>query len=198
MFNGQKKFSEYINIAKKVVYILLMITIFMFFIVLYISIRFDNYILFILEVGMFIVSVNKIRNYSKIKKIKKYLIKNNLIDKIGNINFINENNYIFTDYYMIVLEKQNVLCFSYSEINKVYKEYWNKFYIDAAHPGNYIELYLHFILKNGVEFRILTDKFSYILFNTDENYKNIIKYLLEKNSGIEIGEEILKNKLCMK
>lgn len=197
MFNEQKKFGEYINSLKRVAYILLIITIFMFFIVLYISIRFDNYILFILEVGMFIVSVNKIRNYSKIKKIEKYLIKNNLIDKIGDINFINENNYIFTDYYMIVLEKK-VLCFSYSEIKKVYKEYWNKFYIDTAHPGNHIELYLHFILKNGVEFRILTDKFSYILLNTDENYKNIIKYLLEKNNGIEIGEEILKNKLCMK
>lgn len=198
MFSEQKTFNEYINIAKRTTYIFCIITIFMFFIVLYIGIRLDNYILFIFEMIMIIVSVNKIRKYSKMKKIEKYLIKQNLIDKIGNINFINENHYIFTDYYIIVLYKQNVKCFDYFEIKKVYKEYWNKFDISTANFGNYVELYLNFILKNGMKFRILTDTFTHIILEDDGNYQEIINYLLMKNAEIEIGDECLKNKLCIK
>lgn len=198
MFNEKKSFGECVNEAKRKAYISSIISIFMIFIVLYISIKLNNYVLFVLELIMFIISINKIKKYSEVKKIKNYLIKNNLIDKIGNINFMNEGNYFLTEYYMIVLYKQNILCFDYSKIKKVYKEYWNKFDISATTSGNYIELYLHFILKDGIEFRILTDIFTYIFFDTYKNAKNIIDYLLVKNTEIVIEKEVIRNKISMK
>lgn len=198
MINEKKTFMEYISIIKKKTYIFSIITIFMFFIILYISIKFDNYVLFILEIIMLIKSTNKIKKYCNTRRIKTYLINNDLINTIGKIYLMVGNNCFLTEYYIIVLHKKEIVCFDYLEIRKVYKEYWNKFNLGAGKFGNHVELYLHFVLKNGIEFKILTDTFNNILLIIDENFQNIINYVLQRNPNIIVEDEILKNKLCMK
>ena len=161
----------------------------------YSKLELNIYILWILEIILIIMSFYKIKNHYNVKKIKSYLIKHNLIDKIGNIDFTDRDNYYLMEYYMIVLYKKQVLCFEYSKIEKVSKEYYNIFNLGAS--MNHVDLYLHFVLKNGIEFKVLTDSSTDILLCTTKNLQNIINYLLTKNSEIIIENEVLKNKLSM-
>lgn len=198
MFDEKVTFLEYTNIVKKKAYLFSIITLFMIFVILcltYSKLELNIYILWILEIILIIVSFYKVKNYYNVKKIKSYLIKHNLIDKIGNIDFTDIDNYYLMEYYMIVLYKKQVLCFEYSKIEKVSKEYYNIFNLDAS--KNHVDLYLHFVLKNGIEFKVLTDSSADILLCTTKNSQNIIKYLLTKNSEIIIENEVLKNKLSM-
>ena len=198
MFDEKVTFLEYTNIVKKKAYLFSIITLFMIFVILcltYSKLELNIYILWILEIILIIVSFYKVKNYYNVKKIKSYLIKHNLIDKIGNIDFTDRDNYYLMEYYMIVLYKKQVLCFEYSKIEKVSKEYYNIFNLGAS--NNHVDLYLHFVLKNGIEFKALTDSSTDILLCTTKNSQNIIKYLLTKNSEIIIENEVLKNKLSM-
>ena len=198
MFDEKVTFLEYTNIVKKKAYLFSIITFFMIFVILcltYSKLELNIYILWILEIILIIVSFYKIKNYYNVKKIKSYLIKHNLIDKIGNIDFTDRDNYYLMEYYMIVLYKKQVLCFEYSKIEKVSKEYYNIFNLGAS--KNHVDLYLHFVLKNGIEFKVLTDSSTDILLCTTKNSQNIINYLLTKNSEIIIENEVLKNKLSM-
>ena len=45
--------------------------------------------------------LERINAYSNIKLIKAYLVNNNLIDKIGTIDFWNEKNYFLTKDYLL-------------------------------------------------------------------------------------------------
>lgn len=198
MFDEKETFLEYTNIVKKKAYLFSIITIFMILVILcltYSKLELNIYILWILEIILIIVSFYKIKNYYNVKKIKSYLIKHNLIDKIGNIDFTDRDNYYLMEYYMIVLYKKQVLCFEYSKIEKVSKEYYNIFNLGAS--NNHVDLYLHFVLKNGIEFKVLTDSSTDILLCTTKNSQNIINYLLTKNSEIIIENEVLKNKLSL-
>lgn len=198
MFDEKVTFLEYTNIVKKKAYLFSIITFFMIFVILcltYSKLELNIYILWILEIILIIVSFYKIKNYYNVKKIKSYLIKHNLIDKIGNIDFTDRDNYYLMEYYMIVLYKKQILCFEYSKIEKVSKEYYNIFNLGAS--KNHVDLYLHFVLKNGIEFKVLTDSSTDILLCTTKNSQNIINYLLTKNSEIIIENEVLKNKLSM-
>ena len=198
MFDEKVTFLEYTNIVKKKAYLFSIITLFMIFVILcltYSKLELNIYILWILEIILIIVSFYKIKNYYNVKKIKSYLIKHNLIDKIGNIDFTDRDNYYLMEYYMIVLYKKQVLCFEYSKIEKVFKEYYNIFNLGAS--NNHVDLYLHFVLKNGIEFKVLTDSSTDILLCTTKNSQNIINYLLTKNSEIIIENEVLKNKLSL-
>lgn len=198
MFDEKVTFLEYTNIVKKKAYLFSIITLFMIFVILcltYSKLELNIYILWILEIILIIVSFYKIKNYYNVKKIKSYLIKHNLIDKIGNIDFTDRDNYYLMEYYMIVLYKKQVLCFEYSKIEKVSKEYYNIFNLGAS--KNHVDLYLHFVLKNGIEFKVLTDSSTDILLCTTKNLQNIINYLLTKNSEIIIENEVLKNKLSL-
>ena len=198
MFDEKLTFLEYTNIVKKKAYLFSIITLFMIFVILcltYSKLELNIYILWILEIILIIVSFYKVKNYYNVKKIKSYLIKHNLIDKIGNIDFTDRDNYYLMEYYMIVLYKKQVLCFEYSKIEKVSKEYYNIFNLGAS--MNHVDLYLHFVLKNGIEFKVLTDSSTDILLCTTKNLQNIINYLLTKNSEIIIENEVLKNKLSM-
>ena len=198
MFDEKVTFLEYTNIVKKKAYLFSIITLFMIFVILcltYSKLELNIYILWILEIILIIVSFYKIKNYYNVKKIKSYLIKHNLIDKIGNIDFTDRDNYYLMEYYMIVLYKKQVLCFEYSKIEKVSKEYYNIFNLGAS--NNHVDLYLHFVLKNGIEFKVLTDSSTDILLCTTKNSQNIINYLLTKNSEIIIENEVLKNKLSL-
>lgn len=198
MFDEKVTFLEYTNIVKKKAYLFSIITLFMIFVILcltYSKLELNIYILWILEIILIIVSFYKIKNYYNVKKIKSYLIKHNLIDKIGNIDFTDRDNYYLMEYYMIVLYKKQILCFEYSKIEKVSKEYYNIFNLGAS--KNHVDLYLHFVLKNGIEFKVLTDSSTDILLCTTKNSQNIINYLLTKNSEIIIENEVLKNKLSL-
>lgn len=198
MFDEKLTFLEYTNIVKKKAYLFSIITLFMIFVILcltYSKLELNIYILWILEIILIIMSFYKIKNHYNVKKIKSYLIKHNLIDKIGNIDFTDRDNYYLMEYYMIVLYKKQVLCFEYSKIEKVSKEYYNIFNLGAS--MNHVDLYLHFVLKNGIEFKVLTDSSTDILLCTTKNSQNIINYLLTKNSEIIIENEVLKNKLSM-
>ncbi len=198
MFDEKVTFLEHANIIKKKTYLFSIITLSMIFVILcltYSKLELNIYILWILEIILIIVSFYKIRNYYNVKKIKSYLIKHNLIDKIGNIDFTDRDNYYLMEYYMIVLYKKQVLCFEYSKIEKVSKEYYNIFNLGAS--NNHVDLYLHFVLKNGIEFKVLTDSSTDILLCTTKNLQNIINYLLTKNSEIIIENEVLKNKLSL-
>lgn len=198
MFDEKGTFLEYTNIVKKKAYLFSIITLFMIFVILcltYSKLELNIYILWILEIILIIVSFYKIKNYYNVKKIKSYLIKHNLIDKIGNIDFTDRDNYYLMEYYMIVLYKKQVLCFEYSKIEKVSKEYYNIFNLGAS--NNHVDLYLHFVLKNGIEFKVLVDSSADILLCTTKNSQNIINYLLTKNSEIIIENEVLKNKLSL-
>lgn len=198
MFDEKGTFLEYTNIVKKKAYLFSIITLFMIFVILcltYSKLELNIYVLWILEIILIMVSFYKIKNYYNVKKIKSYLIKHNLIDKIGNIDFTDRDNYYLMEYYMIVLYKKQVLCFEYSKIEKVSKEYYNIFNLGAS--KNHVDLYLHFVLKNGIEFKVLTDSSADILLCTTKNSQNIINYLLTKNSEIIIENEVLKNKLSL-
>ena len=198
MFDEKLTFLEYTNIVKKKAYLFSIITLFMIFVILcltYSKLELNIYILWILEIILIIMSFYKIKNHYNVKKIKSYLIKHNLIDKIGNIDFTDRDNYYLMEYYMIFLYKKQVLCFEYSKIEKVSKEYYNIFNLGAS--MNHVDLYLHFVLKNGIEFKVLTDSSTDILLCTTKNLQNIINYLLTKNSEIIIENEVLKNKLSM-
>ena len=198
MFDEKETFLEYTNIVKKKAYLFSIITLFMIFVILcltYSKLELNIYILWILEIILIIVSFYKIKNYYNVKKIKSYLIKRNLIYKIGNIDFTDRDNYYLMEYYMIVLYKKQVLCFEYSKIEKVSKEYYNIFNLGAS--KNHVDLYLHFVLKNGIEFKVLADSSADILLCTTKNSQNIINYLLTKNSEIIIENEVLKNKLSL-
>lgn len=198
MFDEKVTFLEYTNIVKKKAYLFSIITLFMIFVILcltYSKLELNIYILWILEIILIIVSFYKIKNHYNVKKIKSYLIKHNLIDKIGNIDFTDRDNYYLMEYYMIVLYKKQILCFEYSKIEKVSKEYYNIFNLGAS--MNHVDLYLHFVLKNGIEFKVLTDSSTDILLCTTKNSQNIINYLLTKNSEIIIENEVLKNKLSL-
>lgn len=198
MFDEKGTFLEYTNIVKKKAYLFSIITLFMIFVILcltYSKLELNIYILWILEIILIIVSFYKIKNYYNVKKIKSYLIKHNLIDKIGNIDFTDRDNYYLMEYCMIVLYKKQVLCFEYSKIEKVSKEYYNIFNLGAS--KNHVDLYLHFVLKNGIEFKVLADSSADILLSTTKNSQNIINYLLTKNSEIIIENEVLKNKLSL-
>lgn len=191
-------FNEFISKARKNVYIFCIATFFLVLLMLYIGNKFDNYALLILVIVMLILSVNVVKKYHKLKKIDNYLMENKLVDKIGHIIFTDEKSYFFAENYLIVCLDKRILCFKYSKIEKIYKEYWNKFNINAARSCNYLELYLHFILQDNTEFKILADTSTSIFFHIDENYEKIVQYLLRKNSKIIIENEVLNNKVCMK
>lgn len=199
MFDEKVTFLEHANIIKKKTYLFSIITLSMIFVILCLTcskLELNIYILWILEIILIIVSFYKIRNYYNVKKIKSYLIKHNLIDKIGNIDFTDGDNYYLMEYYIIFLYKKQVLCFDYSKIEKVFKEYYNIFNLGASNR-NHVDLYLHFVLKNGIEFKILTDSSADILLCTTKNSQNIINYLLTKNSEIIIENEVLKNEFSL-
>ena len=157
-------FNEFIDKTRKNVYIFCIDTFFLVLLMLYISNKFDNYALLILVIVMLILSVNVVKKYHKLKKIDNYLMENKLVDKIGHIIFTDEKSYFLADNYLIVCLDKRILCFKYSKIEKIYKEYWSKFNINAARSCNYLELYLHFILQDDTEFKILTDTSTSIFF----------------------------------
>jgi len=122
MIEKRKTLKDYILISKSDIVVYFVITIILFFLLLFISIKTHCYVYLFFTLIMILFSAAKVEAYFNLKKIKKYLIQNHLINKIGNIEFWNERNYFLTDIYMIIVYKRKVFCFNYSNIDKIFTE----------------------------------------------------------------------------
>ena len=58
-------------------------------------------------------------------KFRLYL-DNNILDKIGSIDYWNERYYFLTDNYIIIKQNKVVYSFRYSEIERIYKESYTR------------------------------------------------------------------------
>lgn len=179
-----KEIDDYVNESKTDIYVYIIVAIILFFILLYISYKVNWYYLLLFNIFFLFSLFNRIIIHNNLKKIREYLIKNKLINKIGKIDFWNENHYFLTEKYMIIIENNIVNCFPYSDITSIRKEIN---YIFHSHSSNFPD-YLYIMLNNNIEYKIL-------IFNTcltsDKCY-DISSYLLNKNKDIIIEENIVK------
>ena len=123
-------------------------------------------------------TIERIYVYFSLKKIKKYLIENCLLDKLGSIDFWNEHHYFLTANYMIIIKKEIVYAFPYSEIEKIDK----KSNVHLHGPNSRIEEYLYITTKTN-EFKVLISTTLLV----GEEYRDISHYLLNKNPNIKVN-----------
>ena len=185
---GKKKITldEYIDIGKSDIIVYVSVTLILLIIFLYVGIKYNVYY-YLFFVGLIIIgrSCERIETFVTLKQIKKYLTDNNLLDKIGNIDYWNERYYFLTDNYMIIKQGKEIYSFKYSEIEKIYKE--NNLVINKHSRS---QEYLHIIVGNN-NFIILV--YSTVLVG--EDFKDISDYLIKKNPNIVIGKTIKNKKI---
>ena len=189
MKNKEKKkitLDEYIDIGKSDIIVYVSVTLILLIIFLYVGIKYNVYY-YLFFVGLIIIgrSCERIETFVTLKQIKKYLTDNNLLDKIGNIDYWNERYYFLTDNYMIIKQGKEIYSFKYSEIEKIYKE--NNLVINKHSRS---QEYLHIIVGNN-NFIILI--YSTVLVG--EDFKDISDYLIKKNPNIVIGKTIKNKKI---
>lgn len=189
MKNKEKKkitLDEYIDIGKSDIIVYVSVTLILLIIFLYVGIKYNVYY-YLFFVGLIIIgrSCERIETFVTLKQIKKNLTDNNLLDKIGNIDYWNERYYFLTDNYMIIKQGKEIYSFKYSEIEKIYKE--NNLVINKHSRS---QEYLHIIVGNN-NFIILV--YSTVLFG--EDFKDISDYLIKKNPNIVIGKTIKNKKI---
>lgn len=189
MKNKEKKkliLDEYIDIGKSDIIVYVSVTLILLIIFLYVGIKYNVYY-YLFFVGLIIIgrSYERIETFVTLKQIKKYLTDNNLLDKIGNIDYWNERYYFLTDNYMIIKQGKEIYSFKYSEIEKIYKE--NNLVINKHSRS---QEYLHIIVGNN-NFIILV--YSTVLVG--EDFKDISDYLIKKNPNIVIGKTIKNKKI---
>ncbi|MCI6932155.1 MAG: hypothetical protein MR765_03355 [Tenericutes bacterium] len=189
MKNKEKKkltLDEYIDIGKSDIIVYICVTFILLTIFLYIGIKYNVYY-YLFFVGLIVIgrSYERIETFVTLKQIKKYLTDNNLLDKIGNIDYWNERYYFLTDNYMIIKQGKEIYSFKYSEIEKIYKE--NNLVINKHSRS---QEYLHIIVGNN-NFIILI--YSTVLVG--EDFKDISDYLIKKNPNIVIGKTIKNKKI---
>lgn len=175
--------DKYIDIGKSDILVYIIVTIILLAISLYTGIKYNFYgdMIFvgIIMIGRIVERINTLFN---LKKIKTYLVENNLLDKIGNVVYWNERYYFLTDNYMIIRQNKKIYSFEYSEIKRIYKE--SDFELSKI---SYYKEHLHIVINNN-DFKVLT--FSTILVG--EDYKDISEYLIQKNPNIIIDKSIKK------
>lgn len=189
MKNKEKKkltLDEYIDIGKSDIIVYICVTFILLTIFLYVGIKYNVYY-YLFFVGLIVIgrSYERIETFVTLKQIKKYLTDNNLLDKIGNIDYWNERYYFLTDNYMIIKQGKEIYSFKYSEIEKIYKE--NNLVINKHSRS---QEYLHIIVGNN-NFIILI--YSTVLVG--EDFKDISDYLIKKNPNIVIGKTIKNKKI---
>ena len=183
---GKKKLTidEYIDIGKGDITVYIIVTIILFAISLHFGIKY-NFYLHLLFIGLIMIGriCERIDTFLTLKKIKKYLINNNLLDKIGNIDYWNDRYYFLTDNYIIIKQNKEIYSFKYSEIERIYKESYLE-----LNKHSYFQEHLH-ILVNDNDFKILISTTVLV----GEDYKDISDYLIKKNPNI-IVDKTIKNK----
>ena len=165
-----KSFDEYINEKKWDIIIRVIIFILIIPLIIYFIPSFD-FQLMIYAIFVFIL-IGYLHVYNYYIDIKKYVINNNLTDRIGNILFSNNLNYFLTDNYIIIIKENMINCFEYSEIIKLYKT--RK--INWGRMSSYSEQ-LH-IATLDREYSITIYSTSNSMIN--ENQYDISEFLLEK------------------
>lgn len=180
-----KTLDEYIEISKgdiTLYFILSLIVIAINIAIIIYNKIYNESILFfvILCIIPLLITLKKITVKHNLLKIKKYLTDNQLIDKIGTIEFYNEEDYFLTEKYMIIYRNKVVSHFEYSEIKCIQKEHKH-----TIGKNSKSQSYLYIILNNGTEYRVLIS--STVMVN--EDYKDISDNLLKKNPNIVVEEE---------
>lgn len=189
MKNREKKkltLDEYIDIGKSDIIVYICVTFILLTIFLYVGIKYNVYY-YLFFVGLIIIgrTSERIETFMTLKQIKKYLTINNLLDKIGNIDYWNERYYFLTDNYMIIKQGKEIYSFEYSEIEKIYKE--SNLVLNKYSKS---QEYLHIVVGNN-NFIILI--YSTVLVG--EDFKDISDYLIKKNPNIVIGKTIKNKKI---
>ena len=129
--------------------------------------------------------VERIDTLLTLKKIKGYLVENNLLDKIGNIDYWNDRYYFLTDNYMIIKQNKIIDAFKYSKIERIYKES----YVELS-KHSYSQEHLHIVVNNN-DFKILIS--TTVLVR--EDFRDISDYLIEKNPKIIVDETVNNKKI---
>ena len=129
--------------------------------------------------------VERIDTLLTLKKIKRYLVENNLLDKIGNIDYWNDRYYFLTDNYMIIKQNKIIDAFKYSEIERIYKES----YVELS-KHSYSQEHLHIVVNNN-DFKILISTTVLV----GEDFRDISDYLIEKNPKIIVDETVNNKKI---
>lgn len=129
--------------------------------------------------------VERIDTLLTLKKIKSYLVENNLLDKIGNIDYWNDRYYFLTDNYMIIKQNKIIDAFKYSEIERIYKES----YVELS-KHSYSQEHLHIVVNNN-NFKILISTTVLV----GEDFRDISDYLIEKNPKIIVDETVNNKKI---
>jgi len=176
--------DEYIDIGKGDITVYVVVTIILLAISLWFGIKY-NFYFHLLFIGLIMIGrvSERIDTLLTLKKIKRYLVDNNLLDKIGNIDYWNDRYYFLTDNYMIIKQKKKIFSFKYSEIERIFKE---SYFELSKH--SYSQEHLH-IIVNDNDFKILISTTVLV----GEDYRDISDYLIKKNPSI-IVDETIKNK----
>ena len=98
-----KSVDKYVAIGKTDAIFYLIMTVIIFFVLLFIAYKVDWYYILFADILLVLRTLEKVEIYFNLKKLNKYIIENDLGDKIGNIDFWNERNYFLTDNYMIII-----------------------------------------------------------------------------------------------
>ena len=105
--NKEKSINDYIKIAKGDIDIRLLIFVILLPISIYLIYKFElDSEIIVLNIILIISAFDRIYCYLNIKKINEYLLKNDLLDKIGKIDYWNEKYYLLTENYFIIKEKK--------------------------------------------------------------------------------------------
>lgn len=178
--------DEYIDIAKWDIVIYVIVSVIVLLISLYIGVKY-NFYYHLIFIGIIIVIKigERINTYITLKKIKSYLVNNNILDRIGNIDYWNERYYFLTDNYIIIKHGKVIYSFKYSEIERIYKESYTRL---GKH--SYSQEYLHIVTDDN-DFKILI----YTTVLVDEDYKDISSYLMEKNLNIKVDKTVKNKKI---
>lgn len=122
--------------------------------------------------------LGRITAYKNIKKIEKYLVDKKMINDIGRIFFWNNQEYMLTDNYFIIINKKKVIHFQYNDIEELYKK--------TNYERGGLNEYLYIRLKNNEEYKVLI----WTTFLVNEEYKDISEYLLSKNKNIKYKNKV--------
>lgn len=165
-------------------------------------------ILIVFIVFLNIVNITKgikdsFQSYYNLNKIKKYLIKNNLLEQIKKIEFWNNKDTLFTNQWIITVQKRTIIYFKYNSIQKIkaHERHYNYFGYTYDKDKYGIKNFIEITISTKNIYNILID--NYIKGEQPSNWKSYIskienlicqknkKVIKEKTQIHSIEEEIL-------
>lgn len=144
-----------------------------------------HYMLLILFSFTIIKAISKLFVYFNIKRIISY-IKNEELN-VGNIIFWNESDYLLTDNYLVIINKNTINCVDYADIEKIYKEVEWK--INRKRIS--MKELLHIISNDDEEYVIPTNNLNL----SNKEIRDNEDFILSKNHKIkDITNKMLEEK----